>query len=75
VALDLPLHLVNTYAHRWAASKREFVLIEDAEDWLTNNEVHASLSYTGQYCEGTLVEYTLTFERYDHAFNFALVWL
>jgi hypothetical protein len=73
--LDLPGAIVVSYARTWAATKRDFVLDEEVEAWLVNNEIPATLSHTGGHYESDLIEYALTFERYDQAFAFLLRWV
>jgi hypothetical protein len=72
--LPIATKLIATYARTWAASKRDFVLIDEVEDWLLNNDSDPALRYVGPHYECDRVEYFLIFQSYPEAFSFLLRW-
>jgi hypothetical protein len=72
--LPIAARLIETYARIWATNKRDYVLIEEVEDWIVDNDIQASVRYLPSHYECDPVEYFLVFAHYPEAFSFMLRW-
>lgn len=70
----VPPKLIQSFARSWGSLKRDYVLIDEVEDWLVENEIAPSVRFEVQHFEYEPIHYFLLFADYAEALSFVIRW-